>query len=142
MCSHVSVCPQGGVSVSGPRGMGVCHTPRQTPPQRTHSLGRHSPLQTPPTGRTTPLGRHSPLQTPPAQCMLGYTPSACWNTHTHYPVHAEIHTPPAQCMLGYGQQVSGTHPTGVHSFPSYICVLRMVRQSYDSIYGTITFSHL
>ena len=24
-------------------------------------------------------------------------------------------TPSAQCMLGYGQQVGGTHPTGMHS---------------------------
>ena len=66
------------------------HTPQADThlPQSRHPLGR-------------PPGRH-----PPAQCMLGYTRplhSACWDT------------PPVQCMLGYGQQVGGTHPTGMHS---------------------------
>ena len=39
----------------------------------------------------TPLGRH-----PPGRHPLG-------------------RHPPAQCMLGDGQQVGGTHPTGMHS---------------------------
>ena len=30
-------------------------------------------------------------------------------------------TPLLQCMLGYGQQVGGTHPTGMHSCFSNIC---------------------
>ena len=69
--------------------------PRQTPPWADTHQGRHTPAWA-----DHPLGRHRP-----AQCMLGYTPC---------PVHAGIH-PPAQCMLGYGQQVDGTHPTGMHS---------------------------
>ena len=57
-----------------------------------------------------------PWQTPPL-------PSACWDTHTPCPVHARIHTPcpvharihPLVETMGYGQQVGGTHPTGMHS---------------------------
>ena len=63
----------------------------------THSLGRHPP------GQTLP-GRHPAGQT--EMCMLGYTTSAqCMMGYT----------PPAQCILGCGQQVSSTHPTGMHS---------------------------
>ena len=34
----------------------------------------------------------------------GVCPIACWDAD-----------PPVQCMLGYGQQVGGTHVTGMHS---------------------------
>ena len=94
MFSQVSVCPQG-VSASGP-GRGV-----STP----GPLGRHPPGQTPPW--------QTPRQTPPWTDTPSL-PSACWDTPP-CPVHAGIHTLPAQCMLGYGQQVGGTHPTGMHS---------------------------
>ena len=67
--------------------------------------------QTPPTGQTppgqTPPSEDTPRADTPAQCMLGYTPtrlvhagihtpppSACWDTHSPFPVHAGIHTPP------------------------------------------------
>ena len=63
--------------------------------------GIHPPGQTPPWA-DTPLGRH-PLwadTTPWADTPWADTP---------------LGRPPAQCMLGYGQQVGGTHPTGIHS---------------------------
>ena len=70
------------------------------------------------------MGRHPPGHTPPL-------PSACWDTPPPrqtppYPVHAGIH-PPADTM-GYGQQVGGTHPTGMH------CCLRLcfIGQGFDA----------
>ena len=48
-------------------------------------LGRHTPLERPPSLGRHPLGRH-PWQTPPTQCMLGFNPPR--------PVHAGIHTQP------------------------------------------------
>ena len=80
------------VSHSVHRGMSST-PPGQTPPGRhpwvDTLLGRH------------PLGRH-PLSSACWDTPL--LPSACWDT-----------PPPAQCMLGYGQQVSSTHPTGMHT---------------------------
>ena len=78
MFSQVSVCPQ----------EGVCHP-----------LGR--PRQADIPWADTPCPVHAGIH-PPAQCMLGYThhplPSACWDTHTPWPVHAGIHTPtPSAC---------------------------------------------
>ena len=40
----------------------------------------------------------------------GTCPIACWDT------------PPVQCMLGYGQQTGGTHPTGMQSCLTFVCV--------------------
>ena len=94
MFSQVSVCSQGACL---PHCMlGYTHPRADTPQADTHL----------PQADTPPPGRHPPGQTPPRQTP-GQTPPC--------PVHAGIHTPPVQCMLGYGQQVGGTHPTGMHS---------------------------
>ena len=60
----------------------------------------------------TPPGQTPPGQTPPGADT--HRPVHA-GIHTPSPVHAGIHTPLVQCMLGYGQQVGGTHPTGMHS---------------------------
>ena len=62
-------------------------------------------------GRYTPIGRYNLLSryNPPGR----YIPLGRYK--------------PRQCMLGYGQQVGGTHPTGMHScygkvlLSKYIC---------------------
>ena len=58
-----------------------------------HCMLRYTPIlwADTPLGQTPLLGRHPPGQTPCGQTLSG------------------------QCMLGYGQQVVGTHPTGMQS---------------------------
>ena len=97
--------------------------PGQTPPPGRHNphgrhpLGRHNPHWADTLhGRCLPsrhpLGRH-----PPAKGMLGYTPpDQCILRYTS----------PAKCMLGYGQQVGGTHPTGMHSCFFLFFIFRIV----------------
>ena len=51
------------------------HTPGQTPLVRQPPPGRHPPWV------DSPPARHPPSRHPPAQCMLGYTPPAEWDTH-------------------------------------------------------------
>ena len=67
--------------------------PGQVPPRQVH------PRQVHPTGQVQP-----PQQVQPPR-----------QVHPPGQVHLLPGTPPWQCMLGYGQQVSGTHPTGMHS---------------------------
>ena len=107
LCFFTGVCPIACWDTTPPAGTPLGrNTPRQVHPLGRHPLGRYTPRAETPLGSYTPLGRYTPWEgTPPAQCMLGYT--LCT-------VHAGIH-PPAQCMLGCGQQVGGTHPTGMHS---------------------------
>ena len=70
-----------------------------TPPWEGTPPGRYTP------GRYTPWQVHHPEGTPsPAG-----TPPPIRQVHP-----PEAH-PLQQCMLGYGQQVGGTHPTGMHS---------------------------
>ena len=59
---------------------------RQTPPDRHPTPLDRSPWADNPPGQTTPLGRHTPRRTQP-------TPDT----------------------IGYGQQVGGTHSTGMHT---------------------------
>ena len=56
-------------------------------------------------GADTTLGRHPSGQTPPGQTTPGQTPSG-------KTPHLDRHPPPdtTEC----GQQVGGTHPTGMH----------------------------
>ena len=66
------------------------YIPRHVHPQQLHHLGRYTPRQVHPSSRTgTPPGRYT----------------------------SQASTPPGAVHAGrYGQQVSSTHPTGMHSF--------------------------
>ena len=72
-------------------------------------------------GYTNPLwaGTPTPWQVHPLAGTPGrYTPSWQVPPCSGTPWQATPpgrYTPPAQCMLGYGQQVGGTHPTGMQS---------------------------
>ena len=61
------------------------------------------------------------------------------------PLHAGIHSPLgrhpplAQWMLGYGQQVGGTHPTGMHSCNSKLA--RIPRANMNRIRRFHSYSH-
>ena len=96
-----SLLPQGNVFTP------VCHSVQGGCPPLVRGGVWHTPPGRQHPWADTPPGRH---QSPWVDTLL---PSACWDTHP-CPAHAGIH-PPAQCMLGYGQQVGGTHPTGMHS---------------------------
>ena len=73
----------------------VCHSVH-----RGEYLGRYPPGQVHPLAGTPPWAGTPPLAGTP-------TPLAGTPPGSRYP--------PQQCMLGCGQQVGGTHPTGMHS---------------------------
>ena len=91
----------------------------------------HSPQeQTSPRGADTPLeqislgGRHSPEQTSPRADThpQEQTPPPRADTHPQEQTHPEAdthpreQTPPCAVHAGrYGQEVGGTHPTGMHT---------------------------
>ena len=102
--SQVSVCPQGGLPhcMLGYTPVGRYIPWAVTPPHWAGTplpwAGTCPPGQVHPLGQTSPCPVHAEIHTPPP-----------------HPVHAGIPPPSVQCMLGYGQQVGGTHPTGMHS---------------------------
>ena len=71
----------------------------------------HPQAGTPPQSSTSPWAGTSPL-------LVGTPPPGQVHPQAGTPPWADTPpkgTPPWQCMLGYGQQVGGTHPTGIHS---------------------------
>ena len=92
--------------VSAPLHAGI-HPPgpkADTPPLPETDTPLRDQRQTPPWDqRKTPPPRDQ-RQTPPGRRPPGQTTPL-----DKHPI------PPPQCMLGYGQQVGGTHPTGMHS---------------------------
>ena len=86
--------------------------------------GGEVPGQAPPLGRCPPAGTLTHRQ---AQPSWTGTPRQVHppGRHTPWQVHPPGRTPWSvtppgpQCMVGYGQQVGGTHPTGMHTCLSY-----------------------
>ena len=62
------------------------------------------PGRTPPSGQTPPVQTLPRADTPRGDTLFPWADSP----------------PPVQCMLGYGQQVGGTHPTGMQSYWNFI----------------------
>ena len=85
-----------------------------TTPRQVHPSGKYTPWQVHPWAGT-PLGRYTPWQVhPPGR----HTPQA--GTPSRYTLLAgtplrQVHPQGAVQAGRYGQQVDGTHPTGMHS---------------------------
>ena len=86
-----------------------------TPPWQVHPLGRYPPVQVHPQAtHLSPLQVHPQAGTPPREVSLPV------QVHPQAGTPLGAGTPPPQCMLGYGQQVGGTHPTGMHCCSLYV----------------------
>ena len=94
---------------------GILFTGEGAVPAPLHA-GIHHWAGTPP-GRYTPLGRYSPWHVHPQQ---SYPPGQAGTPQAGTPPGR--YPPLAQCMLGYGQQVGSTHPTGMQSCFTFVCL--------------------
>ena len=99
-CTCLPFCSQGGWSIWA-----------GTPPGRYPQAGTPPWAGSPPPQQVHPLppGRYTPQAGTPPQA--GTHPPSRYIPPGRYPLAGT----PQQCMLGYGQQVGGTHPTGMYS---------------------------